>query len=64
MVCGWKDQPANAISDFHLVEIDQQAEGQVKQFQEAQELRLVNGENLFHGLACAETGQSRTLELC
>src|SRR6266851_6871789 len=50
LVCSWKNQPANAVSDFHLVEIDQQTERHVQQFHVAQELRLVNRQNLFHRL--------------
>src|SRR5438105_2356232 len=52
IVISWllENEPANAISDFHLVEIDQQTEGHVEQFHVAQECRLVNGNSLFDRL--------------
>jgi len=43
------------ISDFHLMEIDQQIERQVKQFHVAQKLRLVNGGDATRA---AERGRS------
>ena len=49
-VCSRKDQPADAIGHFQFVKIDEQPERHLEQFHVAQELRLVNRQNLFHGL--------------
>src|SRR6266511_1765621 len=48
---GWlrKNQSAYAISDLHLVEIDQQPERHIKQLHVAQELGLMDRKNFFHG---------------
>src|SRR5262249_40585493 len=47
-VCSRKNQPANAIRDFHFVKIDEQAEEHIQKFHVAQELRFVNGQDFLN----------------
>ena len=39
----------NTVGQFHLMEVDEQAKGNIQQFHVAQELRFVDGQNLLHG---------------
>ncbi len=49
-----KNQPLNALCHLRFVEIDQQPKRNIEQFHVTQQLRFVNGENLFDSLCLHE----------
>jgi len=56
-----EDQAVNAVTQFHLMEIDEQPKRDIQQFHVTQELRLVDRQHLLHGLASTSTHPSTSI---
>ena len=46
-ISAWQDEPVDAIHQFKLMEVDQEAYGDVQQFHVAEQLGLVNRQDLL-----------------